>query len=349
MSVFATVQAPNEAWLSKAIPEDVLEPGLPIVDAHLHLWDFAGFRYFVPEHARDIAVSGHNVVASIYVECFMNYRTNGPEHLRYVGETEHAMAQAAIADSADYTSSRIAAAVVAYADLNQGEKTREALEAHIAAGRGRVRGIRQRAKWDADPVVRGHYCAQKPHLYLDPEFGQGIDVLTSLGLAFDASVYHPQIGEVAELAARHPETTIVLNHSGSPVGHSSYAGKDEENYAVWLAGMKALSKCPNAHIKLGGVLMNLANFDFTSAQRPPTSAELAQLWRPWIEPCIELFGAERCLVSSNFPVDRVGFSYRTVWNMFKLIAEQCTADEKSMLFADTARKVYRLGDVDSGT
>jgi L-fuconolactonase len=144
------------------------------------------------------------------------------------------------------------------------------------------------------------------------------------------------------LAQAHPDANIVLIHCGSPVGHSSYAGREKENHATWLAGMRDLANCPNVSVKLGGILMNLANFDFMSASAPPTSQHLATLWRPYIEPCIELFGAERCMVSSNFPVDKAGFGYGTVWNMFKHLTAGCSANEKRMIFADTARRVYRL-------
>jgi predicted TIM-barrel fold metal-dependent hydrolase len=259
-----------------------------------------------------------------------------------VGETEFAVGMAAMAASGKYTNSRVAAGIVGYADLTLGDKTRELLDAHVDAGNGRFRGVRQRAKWDPDPVVKGKYSADRAGLYLEPDFGRGIDLLASMGLSFDASIYHPQIPDVAALARAHPQANIVLIHCGSPVGHSSYAGKEKENHATWLAGMKDLAKCPNVTVKLGGILMNLANFDFTTAPVPPTSRQLADLWRPYIEPCIELFGADRCMVSSNFPVDKAGFGYGTVWNMFKHLTVGCSREEKQMIFSGTARRVYRL-------
>jgi predicted TIM-barrel fold metal-dependent hydrolase len=148
---------------------------------------------------------------------------------------------------------------------------------------------------------------------------------------------------VAALARAHPAAGIVVIHCGSPVGHSSYAGREKQVHAQWLAGMQALARCSNVSIKLGGLLMCLGSFDFTTAARPPTSEELAALWRPWIEPCIELFGAERCMVSSNFPVDKAGVPYGTLWNMFKRITAGCSEHDKQMLFSQTARRVYRLG------
>jgi predicted TIM-barrel fold metal-dependent hydrolase len=344
--VFAKgTQAPDEAWLSRAAPEQALEPDLPIVDPHVHFWHHkSGYRYFVPEFARDVAESGHNVQATVFVECNSMYRTDGPTHLRCVGETEFAVGMAAMAASGKYTGCRAASAIVAYADLMLGDRTRETLEAHLEAANGRLRGVRHRAKWDADPLVRGPVSADGPELLLDPAFGKGLDLLTSLGLSFDASIFHPQIPDLAGLARAHPDANIVLIHSGSPVGHSSYAGRQDEVHATWLAGMKDLARCPNVSVKMGGLLMCLANFDFTTAKTPPTSDQLAQLWRPYIEPCVELFGAQRCMVSSNFPVDKAGVPYGTMWNMFKRVTAGCSAEEKRFLFSGTARRVYRLGD-----
>jgi predicted TIM-barrel fold metal-dependent hydrolase len=343
-SVFAKgTQAPNEEWLSRAAPESALEPDLPIVDPHVHFWHHkSGYKYFVEEFARDVAACGHNVEATVFVECNAMYRAHGPEHLKCVGETEFAVGMAAMGASGKYTSCRAAAAIVGYADLMLGDRTRETLEAHREAANGRFRGIRQRAKWDADPVVRGPVSADRPGLFLEPGFGKGLDLLTSMGLSFDASIFHPQLPDLVALARAHPDANIVLIHSGSPVGHASYAGKGAEVHANWRSGMKELATCPNVSVKMGGLLMCLGSFDFTAAAAPPTSHQLAELWRPYIEPCIELFGADRCMASSNFPVDKAGFGYGTLWNMFKRITAGCSADEKKLIFGGTAKRVYRL-------
>jgi L-fuconolactonase len=342
-SPFGRVHCPNDEWLVRAAPEPALDPDLPIVDPHVHFWHhFDGQPYFVPDYARDLNASGHNVEASVFVECRTMYRAHGPEHLKSVGETEFAVGMAAMGASGKYTSSRAAAGIISFVDLTLGDRTQEALEAHIEAANGRLRGIRQLAKWDADPAVKGHFSAARPHLYLEDEFGKGLDRVTALGLSFDASIFHPQIPDVAALARAHPDANIILIHSGSPVGHSSYLGKEAENYATWLAGIRQAAQCPNISVKLGGILINVADFDFTTAEVPPDSATLVSLWRRYFEPCIELFGAERCMVSSNFPVDKAGFGYGTVWNMYKRLTADCSAEEKRMLFSGTAKKVYRL-------
>lgn len=339
--VFGRSRAPDEAYLAKAAPEPPLEPALPIIDTHLHFLHRGAHRYFVEEYARDLAASGHNVVATITADCNSMYRADGPDHLKCVGETEFFVGMSAMGASGKYTQARIGASIIAAANLTLGDRTREQLEAQVAASHGRVTGVRHTAKWDADPVVRGTVGPGRAGLLLEPEFGRGLDVATAMNLAFDASIYHPQLPNVVTLAQTHPDARIVVIHSASPVGYASYAGKDAEVHANWLAGMKALARCPNAHVKLGGLLMNLANFDFTKAPAPPTSEELARLWRPYIEPCIELFGADRCMVAGNFPVDKAGFGYGTVWNMFKRITAGCSADEKRWIYSGTAERVYR--------
>lgn len=338
--VFGRSRLPDEPWLARALPEQALEPDLPIIDTHLHHWHREHHRYFVEQYAQDLAASGHKVIATVAEDCGAMFRMDGPEHLRCIGETEFMVGMAAMAASGKYTACRVAAAIVAQVNLTLGERTREQLEAHEEASNGRLRGVRHTAKWDADPVVRGKVGPGRAGLLLEPEFGKGLDVAASMGLAFDVSIYHAQLPDVIALARAHPNANIVVIHSASPVGYASYAGKEAEVHATWLKDMKQLASCPNVSIKMGGLLMNLANFDFTKAERPPTSSELVPLWQPYIEPCIELFGAERCMVAGNFPVDKAGLTYGSVWNMFKRITMGCSADEKRMIYSDTARRVY---------
>lgn len=343
LSVFSETQRPDEEWLARAVPEAALDPELPIVDPHVHFWHHkSGYKYFVEEFARDVAASGHNVEATVFVECNAMYRAQGPEHLKSVGETEFAVGMAALAASGKYTSTRAAEGIVAYADLTLGDRVGETLEAHMDAANGRLRGVRQRAKWDSDPVVAGPVRAGKPGLFLDPEFRRGLNLVTSMGLSFDVSIFHPQLPDVVSLARAHPDANLVVIHTASPLGFASYAGKEAKVHSNWLSGMRELARCPNVSVKMGGLLMCLGNFDFSNAQAPPTSEQLAGLWRPYIEPCIEIFGANRCMVSSNFPVEKAGVTYGTVWNMFKRLTAGCSADEKRKIFGGTAKRIYRL-------
>lgn len=340
---FSRSQAPRAEWLAKALPEPALDPGLPIIDPHTHFWDRgAGNRYFVPDLARDIAESGHDVVATVYVECGSMYRARGPEHMRPVGEVEFALGQAAMADNGNYGTSRLAAGIVAFADLTLGDRLPELLDAETAAANGRLRGIRMRAKWDADPVVGGPAGVAGPGLYLEPAFQRGLRELARRGLIFEASIFHPQTPDVTALARAVPEAEIVLNHCGSPVGHSSYRGREAEIHEAWLGDTRELATCPNVTVKLGGLLMTLAAFDFGKAERPPTSEELAALWRPYLDPSLELFGAGRCMAGSNFPVEKAGVPYRTIWNMFKRITSGASGEEKAAIYGGTAARIYRI-------
>jgi L-fuconolactonase len=343
-SVFSETRRPNEEWLTRAKPEPALEPDLPIVDPHLHFWQHkSGYRYFVEEFARDVVDCGHNIEATVFIECNSMYRAYGPPHLKAVGETEFAVGMAAMAASGKYTTARGAAGIVANADLTLDEGLlRETLEAHREAANGRLRGVRQRAKWDADPIVASPMSAGQRGLFLQPNFRRGMALLAKMGLSFDASIFHPQLSEVVSLARANPNASIVVIHTASPLGFGSYAGKEKQVHADWLAGMKELARCPNVTVKMGGLLMCLGNFDFSQAEVPPSSEQLAMLWRPYIEGCIELLSADRCMVSSNFPVEKAGVTYGAIWNMFKRLTAGCSPDEKEKLYAGTAKRIYRL-------
>ncbi|MDO9437249.1 amidohydrolase [Hydrogenophaga sp.] len=343
-SIFSETQRPNEAWLAKAVPEAALEPDLPIIDPHHHFWHHkSGYKYFVEELAQDAMASGHKLEATVFVEANAMYRANGPEHLKSVGETEFATGMSAIAASGKYTHIRAAAGIVAYADLMWDDGLlEEALDAHESAANGRLRGIRQRAKADPDPVVAGPVRSGNPNLFQEPQFRKGLKRLAARDLSFDVSIFHPQLHKVIDLARAVPEANLVVIHSASPLGFGSYAGRETEMHAQWHAGMRELAACPNVSVKMGGLLMCLGNFDFSTAERPPTSEELVKLWNPYIADCIELFGAERCMVSSNYPVEKAGLPYGVIWNMFKRVAAGCSDAEKTALFSGTAKRVYRL-------
>ncbi len=216
------------------------------------------------------------------------------------------------------------------------------LEALIAAGGGRFRGVRHAAGWHEDPVIGNNHHGTGPGLYLREDFRAGLGRLSALGLTLGGLVYHPQHADLVELARACPDATIVMNHTGMPLGYGPYAGKLDEVYRQWRASIAAVAACPNVVVKLGGMMMRLASLDYNRLPAPPASTELAAHWRPFIEPCIELFGAERCTFESNFPVDKMGIGYTALWNAFKHLAAGASAAEKAALFAGTARRVYRL-------
>ena len=328
-------------WLAKR-QEEILEPDLPIVDPHHHLVDRANTgRYLLPELLADTG-SGHNITATVYLEWLSMYRAGGPAPLKPVGEVEFANGVAAVAASETFGKTKVCAGIVAYADLMLGEQVEEVLEAMILAGGGRFRGIRYISASHPDEAARGSSINRPSGLLLNAKVREGFAKLHPLGLSFDAWMYFTQLGELVDLARAFPETPIVLDHVGGPIGIGPYAGKRDEVFTEWKNSMAELARCPNVHVKLGGLGMRLFGFDVHAGELPPSSEELATLWRPYIETCIEAFGPARAMFESNFPVDKGSGSYHVFWNAFKRIAAGCSPDEKTALFSGTASRFYRL-------
>ncbi|MBS0278871.1 MAG: amidohydrolase family protein [Proteobacteria bacterium] len=342
--------------------EQILEPDLPIVDPHHHLWDRPtevlknlpplehGFmdiirevpRYLLDELLADLK-SGHNVKGTIYMECGAMYRADGPELLRCVGETEFVNGIAAMTASGIYGDVRACAGIVGHVDLRLGAVVEDALRSHIAAGHGRFRGIRHSASYDDDPMVLGPLHGRTAAgMYLDKTFREGFAVLGKLGLSFDAWLLEPQLPDLIDLARAFPETTVILDHVGTPLGVGRYAGKRDERFDTWKKNIRELAKCENVHVKLGGLPMPFAGWRKSWHEPQPSSEQLAKEWKPYIETCIEAFGVHRGMFESNFPVDRFGSTYVTLWNAFKRLAKNYSADEKTALFSGTASKVYRV-------
>jgi predicted TIM-barrel fold metal-dependent hydrolase len=331
---------PRPDWLALR-QEEILEPARPIVDPHHHLWDRGGQRYLIEEIAADIA-SGHNIIATVYVEARSMYRAQGPEALRPVGEVEFANGAAAMSASGGYGPAAVCAGIVGHVNLLLGDDARPVLEAEIAAGQGRFRGIRHSSAWDADADVAGMYATRPKGLLLDSTFRKGFACLAPLGLSFDAWLFHPQIGELVDLARAFPDTRIVLDHCGGPAGIGSYANRREEIFSGWKASILEVARCPNVTVKLGGLGMRLLGFDFHERPMPPSSEELAAAWRPYVETCIEAFGPARAMFESNFPPDKGQCSYQVIFNAFKRVAAPYSETEKTALFSKTAIDFYRL-------
>jgi L-fuconolactonase len=332
----------RQEWLDRR-REEVIEPDLPIVDPHHHLVDRPETgRYLLPELLADLG-SGHNITATVYLEWLSMYRATGPAELRSVGEVEFANGVAAMAASGTYGKMQVCAGIVGYADLTLGAPVEKVLEAMIAAGGGRFHGIRFITATHPDQSDWGSPVRRPESLLMDTRVREGFARLAPLGLSFDAWMYHTQLRELADLARAFPETQIVLDHVGGPIGLGRYAGKRDEVFAEWSGRIRELAGCPNMHVKLGGLGMRMFGFDLHTHELPPSSEELADAWRPYIETCIAAFGPERAMFESNFPVDKGSCGYAALWNAFKRIAAGCSSAEKQALFAGTATRFYRLG------
>ncbi len=321
-------------WLERTT-EKALDPELPICDPHHHLWEFPTNVYLVDELLQDLG-GGHNIVKTVYVECDQKYRSDGPESLFPVGETEFVERV-----TADITQPDIAAGIIGFADLTLGDSVRQVLQEHLASS-DRFRGIRHASAWHESEKIRNSHTNPTADLLQDPRFLAGFSQLQPLGLSFDAWMYFNQLPQLTQLAQQFPDTRIVLNHIGGPIGIGPYADQREEVYSQWHHHIIELSRCENVCVKLGGMAMTVSGFGWHKREAPPGSAELAEAISPYFHACIQYFGAERCMFESNFPVDRASCSYTVLWNAFKRIAQGYSASERADLFHDSACRFYRI-------
>ena len=326
----------HAAWIAQVV-EEPLEPDLPICDPHHHLWldkGHTGWPYTLEDLHADTG-AGHNVVRTIFLQCHAEYRTDGPEHLRCVGETEFVVElaeQSAASDGAEI------AGIMGEADLALGAGVEEVLLAHEEAARGRFRGIRYITAQDAHPPL-----AMYDNVAMDSdEYLAGVRKVGEMGYTYDGMVYHPQLPELAAVARACPDTPIVIDHLGGFLGTGPYKDRRDEILTFWKAAMTELAACPNTYLKLGGIGMPMMGFRWDKRDQPANSTELAEAWADPIQFAIEAFGADRCMFESNFPVDKRGAGYVVLWNAFKRIAAGCSDDEKKDLFHNSAARAYRV-------
>lgn len=325
-----------EDWL-RSSTETPLDPPTPIVDAHHHLWDRSGHTYLPQQFEAD--ASGHQLLASVYVECRSNYLEQGPEALKPVGETQYLAAL--VADKSATPQAALCAGIVGFADLSLGDRVEAVLQAHEAAGSGRFKGVRYATAWDADPTIHTAYPSHAGMLR-EPLVQAGARCLARRGLALDTWTYFHQLDDVVALARACPDLMVVVDHVGGPLGIGVYADRRQEVFAQWRRALRAFKPLENVAMKFGGLAMPLAGFAWRKHPTPPASQTLAAAWRPYFEVCLEVFGPARCMFESNFPVDRSGCTYTSLWNAFKTLAAPLSASERSALLQGTAQRVYRL-------
>ena len=333
----------RKEWRSQ-VAETALEPALPIIDAHHHVWvgqAYGHYELYDPEWLfADKSASGHNIVQTLFTDSHSAYHTDGPEEFKVVGETYFAHA---IAEDAVKRGGRIAGAcatIVARADLMLGAAVGAVLDAHAAAS-PRFRGIRHMTAFV--PEMPPMYPGAADQVMLAPAFREGFAALAARDLVYDAFLLQPQLPELSDLARAFPETRIVLDHLGGPMTIGRYQGRPVDSVADWKRDMAELAKAsPNVFVKLGGLNMGLAGVDALQRDLPFTSIEMAEAQRDYVLTAIDLFGPERCMFESNFPVDMLGISYTVVWNGFKRITADFSAADRAQLFHDTAARVYRV-------
>lgn len=361
--VWLAGEAKLKAWHAQT-QEEALEPGLEIVDPHHHLWDYRqlmGFNlmglfkqqyYMTDELVDDIVGAGHNVTRTVYVEAHAFHSKDGPDPALFapLGEVQFAQGVAAQFASGAYGDDvRACAAIVGAADLAKHGAAIEPMLRECLARCPNFRGVRCSATHDPKLPDKFH---PTPGLYLDATFREGFAALARLGLVFDAWCYASQLADVHDLARAFPETTIVLNHAGTPacvfgdvVGAEAYAGRRREIEAAWKTRMREIAdECPNVFVKIGGFATPWLGAGFEAREKPPGSAEVAEVFGELYAWTIRAFGPERCMLESNFPVDKVSVSYGVLWNAHKIVTkrEGFSENEREMLFSGTAKKVYRI-------
>ncbi len=327
----------SEAWLAQ-ISETIIDPAREIVDPHHHLWRRQNWTYELAELWGDTG-AGHNVVQTVFLECGSQYDKQAPEHLKPIGETKYVVGIAK-ASSEDKNQANIAA-IVGRADLAHAQLD-EVLDAHEEAGQGLFRGIRHTGATDPHPQALSIPGQAPEGLYAMDEFRQGVALLGKRGYSYDTWHYHHQNKDFYELAKAVPDTPMVLDHFGTPLGVGPYADKREEIFAAWKDDIAALAECPNVMAKLGGLAMPDNGFGWHQRDLPPTSDEFVEAQARYYHHAIACFGPQRCMFESNFPVDRLSISYPILWNGLKKIAHQYDDADQQSMFSETARRFYRI-------
>ena len=331
-------------WLAKT-QEETLEPEIPICDPHHHFWvarpePVHYQQYLLPELSSDVG-SGHNVKSTVFIEVRCEYRTDGPDEMKPVGEVEYIQTIADAAAAGNQGPTKAAAAIIGHADLKLGDGVRPALEAMQAASPNRFRGVRHSVGYDESPELANRDI--KGALGTDG-YRAGAKVLASMGFVLENSLYYHQLSELAEFARAVPELPIVLNHIGGLVRVGPYANRDEEVMPEWRKGVEEVSKCPNIIMKLGGVGQLRYGYYWHDRETAIGSEELAQELGPLMEHCIQQFGPDRCMFESNFPVDKISYSYNVIYNAFKRLSKGYSPTERAAMFHDTAARVYNISD-----
>ena len=334
----------KQEWLDQ-IQEKAILPNLPIVDPHHHLWDVGFGRYYVEELLQDIKLSGHNIEATVYIMSSSNtkiYNKSGPNEYKPLKEIEFATNEGKRADLITGNNVKVNASIVGSVDLTFGKKLEPVLQKGIEISEGRLKGIRMLLAAHPDPRITSGAVKSNQGLMLHPEFIDGARCIQDAGLSLDFWIYHTQLNEMEKIARALPELTIILNHIGGPIHLGEYEGKQALTHREWRSSMMRLSRIPNINVKLGGLGMAVNGAKFHENISPPNSTELSKVWKPWIYETINMFGFDRCMFESNFPVDKGSCNYGSLWNAFKILAKDMTDDEKNKLFKKNASRIYKI-------
>lgn len=328
----------DQDWLDK-VQEEIVDPDLTIIDPHHHLWRHDNGNYLAQELHNDTQ-SGHRVEKTVYIQCGVQYRQDGPDHLKPLGEIEFVVEQG---KETQRLGGPTIAGIVGRVDLQFGDGLEELIDQFVETSEGLFRGTRHNAARAGYPDSLSIASMAPEGLYEDSNFRNGLKVLGSKGFTYDAWHYHPQNPDFTALAKTVPDTVLVLDHFGTPLGVGPYATQRKEIFEQLRKDLVEMAKCENVYAKLGGLAMPDNGFGWESAPSPPTSDEVVDVHRDYFLLAIDCFGPERCMMESNFPVDRQSLSYAVLFNAMKKMTADFSVEDKKQLFRDTAQKVYRLG------
>lgn len=320
-------------WLS-LVDEPVIAPDQPILDAHHHLWDRPQDRYLASDFVQD-AQDGHDVRASLFIQCTTGYLKDGPVEMRPVGEIETVLNW-----SENHTNFPIG--IVAFADLQLGESVEPVIVALKEASEGKLCGIRNKTAYHSSAALRSNPIPAPKGLLLSTDFIKGAKALSNHGLCLDIWAYQTQLDEVRALARAVPKLKIVVDHCGGPLGAGPYNKHAPDVFGNWRNGLSKIAELPNVQIKIGGFGLSVFGYDYATKNKPPLSKQLAEDWAPYVETCIELFSPKRAMFESNFPVDKGQFSYRALWNAFKRLTNSENKTTCDDLFWRTAAHCYGI-------
>ena len=334
----------RQEWLNQLI-EDPILPNIPIIDPHHHLWDVGFGRYYIEELLEDINSSGHNILSTVYIMSSSNtkiYSKDGLEEFKPLTEIEFATSEGKRADLIPNNRVKVNASIVGSVDLTYGNKLKPVLEKAVNISEGRLKGIRMLLASHTDPRISSGAVKSDLGLMLHPNFIDGAKCIQDANLSLDFWIYHTQLNEMEKIARALPDLTIILNHIGGPIHLGEYEGKQAATHREWRSAMMRLSRIPNINVKLGGLGMAVNGAKFHNSKFPPNSVQLSDVWKPWIYETIDMFGFDRCMFESNFPVDKGSCSYGALWNAFKILAKDMSDDEINKLFSKNAAKIYKI-------
>jgi len=334
----------RQEWLNQHI-EDPISPNIPIIDPHHHLWDVGFGRYYIEELLEDINSSGHNILSTVYIMSSSNtkiYSKDGLEEFKPLTEIEFATSEGKRADLIPNNKVKVNASIVGSVDLTYGNKLQPVLEKAVNISEGRLKGIRMLLASHIDPRISSGAVKSDLGLMLHPNFIEGAKCIQNANLSLDFWIYHTQLNEMEKIARSLPDLTIILNHIGGPIHLGEYEGKQAATHREWRSAMMRLSRIPNINVKLGGLGMAVNGAKFHNNKFPPNSVQLSDVWKPWIYETIDMFGFDRCMFESNFPVDKGSCSYGALWNAFKILAKDMSDDEINKLFSKNAAKIYKI-------